>query len=52
MTAPGQRQQDAALAESHRMEAELRAAVSDADVDAFRRVLAAFGAGARARPVW
>jgi DNA-binding MarR family transcriptional regulator len=42
----------AALAESHRMEAELRAATGDADVDAFRRVLAAFGAGARARPVW
>jgi DNA-binding MarR family transcriptional regulator len=42
----------AALAESHRMEAELRAAVGDADVAAFRRVLSAFGVGARARPVW
>jgi DNA-binding MarR family transcriptional regulator len=42
----------AALAESNRMEAELRAALGDADVDALRRVLAEFGVGARARPVW
>jgi hypothetical protein len=42
----------AALTESNRMEAELRAVVGDADVDAFRRVLVAFGVGSRARPVW
>jgi DNA-binding MarR family transcriptional regulator len=52
LTDRGQAIRTAALAESHRMEAELRAAVGDADVDAFRRVLAAFGVGARARPVW
>jgi DNA-binding MarR family transcriptional regulator len=52
LTARGLAVRAAALAESHRMEAELRAAVGDADVDAFRRVLAAFGVGARARPVW
>jgi DNA-binding MarR family transcriptional regulator len=52
LTERGHAVRDAALAESHRMEAELRAATGDADVDAFRRVLAAFGAGARARPVW
>jgi DNA-binding MarR family transcriptional regulator len=52
LTARGHAVRAAALAESHRMEAELRAAVGDADVDAFRRVLAAFGVGARARPVW
>ena len=52
LTARGQAVRAAALAESHRMEAELRAALSDADVDAFRRVLAEFGVGARARPVW
>ena len=42
----------AALAERHRMEAELRAALGDPDGDALRRVLAEFGVGARARPVW
>jgi DNA-binding MarR family transcriptional regulator len=42
----------AALAESHRMERELRAAAGDNAVDAFRRVLVAFGVGSRARPVW
>jgi DNA-binding MarR family transcriptional regulator len=52
LTARGLAVREAALAESHRMERELRAAVGDADVDAFRRVLAAFGVGARARPVW
>jgi DNA-binding MarR family transcriptional regulator len=52
LTARGQAVREAALAESHRMEAELRAALSDEDVDAFRRVLAEFGVGARARPVW
>jgi DNA-binding MarR family transcriptional regulator len=52
LTARGLAVREAALAESHRMEAELRATVGDADVDAFRRVLAAFGVGARARPVW
>jgi hypothetical protein len=50
-----------ALAESERMEAELRDELGDADVDALRRVLlrfaarhggAADSAGARARPVW
>jgi DNA-binding MarR family transcriptional regulator len=52
LTARGHAVREAALAESHRMEAELRETVGDADVDAFRRVLAAFGAGSRARPVW
>jgi DNA-binding MarR family transcriptional regulator len=52
LTARGHAVREAALAESHRMEAELRVAVGDADVDAFRRVLAAFGVGSRARPVW
>jgi DNA-binding MarR family transcriptional regulator len=52
LTARGLAVREAALAESHRMEAELRTAVGDADVDALRRVLAAFGVGARARPVW
>jgi DNA-binding MarR family transcriptional regulator len=52
LTARGLAIREAALAESHRMERELRAAVGDADVDAFRRVLTAFGVGARARPVW
>jgi DNA-binding MarR family transcriptional regulator len=52
LTAQGRAVRAAALAESHRMEAELRAALGDADVDAFRRVLAEFGVGARARPVW
>jgi DNA-binding MarR family transcriptional regulator len=42
----------AAVAESHRMEAELRAALGDADVDAFRRVMETFGGGSHARPVW
>jgi hypothetical protein len=42
----------AALAESHRMEAELRAALGDADVDAFRRVMTTFGRGSHARPAW
>jgi DNA-binding MarR family transcriptional regulator len=42
----------AALAESHRVEAELRAALGDADVDAFRRVMTTFGGGSHARPVW
>jgi DNA-binding MarR family transcriptional regulator len=46
----------AALAESERMEAELRAELGDPDVDAFRRVLLRFlerhGGDARARPVW
>ena len=52
LTAKGERVRAAALRESTTMEHELRAATGDADVDAFRRVLAAFGAGARARPVW
>lgn len=50
-----------ALAESHAMERDLRAAVGDADVDALRRALLAFGTedgaadaarAGRARPVW
>ena len=52
LTARGVAVRAAALAESHRMERELRAALGDADVDAFRRVLGAFGVGPRARPVW
>ena len=52
LTARGEAVRAAALAESHRMERELRAALGDADVDAFRRVLATFGVGPRARPVW
>jgi DNA-binding MarR family transcriptional regulator len=52
LTAKGRAVREAALAESHRMEAELRAALGDADVEAFRRVLGEFGVGARARPVW
>ena len=52
LTAKGAPCANAALAESRRMEAELRAALGDADVDALRRVLAEFGVGARARPVW
>ena len=49
----------AALAESRRMERELRRELGDADVDALRRVLLRFderhgedAASARARPVW
>jgi DNA-binding MarR family transcriptional regulator len=52
LTRQGLAVRKAALAESHRMEAELRAALGDADVEAFRRVLAEFGVGERARPVW
>jgi DNA-binding MarR family transcriptional regulator len=52
LTRRGRAVRKAALAESRRMEAELRAALGDSDVDAFRRVLSEFGAGARARPVW
>ncbi len=61
LTAKGEAVRAAALAESARMEAELRAELGDGDVDALRRVLLAFAerhgggedvAGARARPVW
>ena len=52
LTRQGLAVRKAALAESHRMEAELRAALGDADVEAFRRVLEEFGVGERARPVW
>src|SRR3954454_23650232 len=52
LTAKGLAVRKAALAESRRMEAELRGTLGDGDVDALRRVLEAFGVGARARPVW
>jgi DNA-binding MarR family transcriptional regulator len=56
LTDKGERVRAAALRESERMEAELRAELGDADVDAFRRVLERFnqreGEGASARPTW
>jgi DNA-binding MarR family transcriptional regulator len=56
LTEQGQRVRQAALAESRRMEDELRAELGDADVDAFRRVLVRFaerhGDASGARPVW
>ena len=56
LTDQGQRVRQAALAESRRMEDELRAELGDADVDAFRRVLVRFaerhGDASGARPVW
>ncbi len=42
LSAKGQTVREAALSASHSMERELRARVGDADVDAFRRVTAAF----------
>jgi DNA-binding MarR family transcriptional regulator len=56
LTARGNAVRSAALAESGRMEAELRAELGDADVDAMRRVLVRFaerhGDALGARPVW
>jgi DNA-binding MarR family transcriptional regulator len=53
LTGKGERVRRAALAESRRMERELRRALGDEDVDALRRVLVRFsGEGAGARPVW
>jgi DNA-binding MarR family transcriptional regulator len=56
LTEQGQRVRQAALAESRRMEDELRAELGDADVDAFRRVLVRFadrhGDASGARPMW
>ncbi|WP_196807446.1 MarR family winged helix-turn-helix transcriptional regulator [Candidatus Solirubrobacter pratensis] len=53
LTDKGRRVREAALAESRRMERELRCALGDADVDALRRVLVRFsGEGDGARPVW
>jgi len=56
LTAKGSAVRSAALAESGRMEAELRADLGDADVDAMRRVLVRFaerhGDASGARPVW
>jgi DNA-binding MarR family transcriptional regulator len=56
LTAKGLRVREAALAESGRMEAELRDSLGDLDVDAMRRVLIRFadrhGDASGARPVW
>jgi DNA-binding MarR family transcriptional regulator len=56
LTPKGVAVRSAALAESRRMEAELRASLGDADVDAMRRVLVQFasihGDASGARPVW
>ena len=56
LTAKGTAVRDAALAESRRMEAELRRELGDADIDAMRRVLVRFAArhgdASGARPVW
>jgi DNA-binding MarR family transcriptional regulator len=56
LTEKGEAVRAAALAESRRMERELRRDLGDADVDALRRVLTRFGElngeGPRARPVW
>jgi DNA-binding MarR family transcriptional regulator len=57
LTGKGAAVRAAALEESRRMEAELRAELGDADVDALRRVLLRFaerhgGADGLARPVW
>jgi DNA-binding MarR family transcriptional regulator len=56
LTDKGAAVREAALAESRRMEAELRRELGDADVDAMRRVLIAFAArhgdSSGARPVW
>jgi DNA-binding MarR family transcriptional regulator len=59
VTEKGETVRAAALAESRRMERELRRELGDADVDALRRVLLRFNerhgedaASARARPVW
>ena len=56
LTRKGLAVREAALAESRRMEAELRLDVGDDDVDAMRRVLVRFaerhGDASGARPVW
>jgi DNA-binding MarR family transcriptional regulator len=56
LTSRGAAVRRAALAESERMEAELRGELGDGDVDAFRRVVVRFlerhAGDARARPVW
>jgi DNA-binding MarR family transcriptional regulator len=56
LTDKGKAVRKAALAESRRMERELRRELGDADVDALRRVLIRFGErhgeASGARPVW
>lgn len=56
LTSKGSAVREAALAESRRMERELRRELGDADVDAFWRVLTRFaerhGDASGARPVW
>jgi len=56
LTDKGMAVREAALAESRRMESELRRELGDADVDAMRRVLVRFaerhGDASGARPVW
>jgi DNA-binding MarR family transcriptional regulator len=56
LTEKGEAVRAAALAESRRMERELREDLGDADVEALRRVLLRFGErngeGAGARPLW
>jgi DNA-binding MarR family transcriptional regulator len=56
LTSKGLAVREAALAESRRMERELRRELGDADVDAFWRVLMRFaerhGDASGARPVW
>lgn len=56
LTDKGAAVREAALAESRRMEAELRRELGDDDVDAMRRVLVRFaerhGDASGARPVW
>jgi DNA-binding MarR family transcriptional regulator len=56
LTSKGSAVREAALAESRRMERELRRELGDEDVDAMRRVLVRFaerhGDASGARPVW